>query len=612
MVVLLLMNRLSVTTRFALLATTLLMVASPLLPGQTARRAQQQRAYTGVVEGDTIWLDEFAREVGRKAQLNALGGIKTSADIVEDTWRALRDDILLHVAADSMGIEVTQQDVDSVLLEDTPQYVKQGFVNDKGRFDKDLLRGMMSDPDSVLTARGMSPQDPRYRAQRNQLVQSMNELRQQVSTQIERERLRTLVMSKAVIDEDAINEKIAKVSKAVIADVVYLPCAQMTSEIMETDLKRWYEKYKDKYTSDDETRRMKVLIWPLVPSFGDSSEVYGQARGFIRALNEAASQTERDSLWQVAAEGLPAGSSSLSPDSSSHADVYAIVKDQQPGSALGPVLTGEGAHVMLVDRVRDDGTVDVRILQLEVEAGQAVIDSVLQDVQKVVADIRKGSSFVEVASKYDLNMVTTKFVGPDEKLYDSYRLVDAAFEADSGGIIGPVDSHEKGVILGVVVDIQPPGTLPYSAARQRVIDEVRVNNACMQRQDAARRLKGLITTIEGGTMFISMKPDDAVIMRDTRVDGSGLIGEQILDPLAAEIISNSESGLKGPFLGDAGWYIISVKEIVNADAAATESYRESYFELYADEQREDHWQSWVNNLSRNAKITDLRWMYFRY
>jgi hypothetical protein len=191
-------------------------------------------------------------------------------------------------------------------------------------------------------------------------------------------------------------------------------------------------------------------------------------------------------------------------------------------------------------------------------------------------------------------------------------LVDKAFSVPLNGFLGLVDTPERDIVLAVVSDTMPPGVLPFEAARPRIVQDVMKFNACKSREKDARKQRALVTLLEGGRMFISVRADDATFLRDAAIDASGLIGESILDPLAARIITNSSAGLVGPFLGDAGWYTISIIDVTYLEGAQLEAFRSANVEMLADQQREDHWLRWLESLKQSVRIDDRRWQYFQY
>ena len=49
----------------------------------------------GVVNGDTVWLELYSREVGRRVQLYMQTRALSASDVLQSTWLDMVDDILL-------------------------------------------------------------------------------------------------------------------------------------------------------------------------------------------------------------------------------------------------------------------------------------------------------------------------------------------------------------------------------------------------------------------------------------------------------------------------------------------------------------------------------------
>jgi hypothetical protein len=589
-------------TRLPLLMIGVLFCLSPALG---------QEGIVGIVEGDTIWLNDFAREVGRKVELHALAGSKTGSDIIEETWQQMVSDVVIHHEARRRGMGASRADVERVLLEETPDYVKRGVVDEKGRFDKNLLKGMLTDLDSTVRALGKGRSREAIERQTSQMRETVEKLVQLTTLQIEQRRLKETIRAEATIDSGAIQEKLAHWTRSVRADVIYMPCGDYGQEPNESELRAWYDAHTEDYRTTKPLRRLTFLSWPIVPTHNDSSRSLQEAQRFAQALKSVKGPGQRDSMWYEAGATFRSGTAVLHADSAAHRPQYEALEGKAVGDVVGPIQGSDGLHLLLVDSIIGD-VIHSRVIILPFQPSQETVDGTIDEILKATSTVKDLPSLRSMAEERGLRLERSPYFTADEKVFDSYLLVDKAFSVPLNGFLGLVDTPERDIVLAVVSDTMPPGVLPFEAARPRIVQDVMKFNACKSREKDARKQRAIVTLLEGGRMFISVRADDATFLRDAAIDASGLIGESILDPLAARIITNSSAGLVGPFLGDAGWYTISIIDVTYLEGAQLEAFRSANVEMLADQQREDHWLRWLESLKQSVRIDDRRWQYFQY
>ncbi|RPI68942.1 MAG: peptidyl-prolyl cis-trans isomerase [Ignavibacteriae bacterium] len=590
-------------TRQLLFAFSLfLLFLSPPLAAQPA----------GIVNGDTIWLESYSREVGRRAQLNMQTRSLSASDVLQTTWLDMVDDVLLWQESGRRGIDVTPKQVDSVLLNATPDCVKRGVLNDKAVFDAQLLKAMLTAPDSLIRARGRNLTADQVAEQSAQLRNSMNELRGRTANVIRIQRLRTSVEQLAPVDSAALRKSFEDAATTVTADMVYVPCAPYTGTPSDAEIEAWYKRYPDRYRSDDEMRRMAFLNWAMTASPVDSALILNNVKSFVTLLNATKNKVKRDSIWNSVAETVSAGVVRLHPDSAAHKEFYPAVKGAKVGAAVGPIPHYSGVHVLLVDSIIGKVYV-VRAAVTDVDPSQETVDSILSEVNTAVEMYERGKTFGELSQTFNRPIEFTPFFKRGDQVFASYRLVDVAFKTQLTAMCDPVDAPDRGVIIGVVTDSIPPGPMPIDAVRDQISLEVKTDMACSVMERDIKSLNSIVTRLDNGSMLVGAPIKDGTILRDITIDPSGLMGEQFYDPLAARAVCNASGpGLMGPFRGDAGWYMVNIRSITRPNPDDYPLYLQLRGEDLVAEQRARNWDTWRAAVRKNAKIEDMRWMYFRY
>lgn len=600
----------------ALFLTAVGAFAQPMRPPEPA--GKQPVPVVGIINGDTIWLDAFSRDVGRRMELQALNTKESQADGVEDAWNDMVHRRLLIQEARARNVGITQAQIDSVLLLATPDFVRRGVVNNKGQFDLELLRAMLLKPDSLIRANmGPSATEEEISGQRLALTESVGELRARLGDVILEERLRAVLNNTFVADSAALFNEFERAAVRCTVEVAILPCATKTSEPEEAEVRRYYDLHTFDFKTDVPLRRLAYLSWSMAATKSDSQTVLSNITRFVNDVNIRTKRAERDSIWAAVAAMTMSGETILHPDTASTKTLYAALQGAALGRAKGPIVNSEGVHVFLVDSIISLGkgrtAYKVRGIATTIEPTQKTVDSVLRDVQVAFEAYENGTELGNVAQRYGKRIDVSPFFSQDQKVFGSYRLADVSFNTQKSAIAEPVDTPEKGVVLGVVVDSVAVGTIPFDAAFDMVHKVVKRDRACMDTRADARKLFGLITRLPEGPMFIAESPKNLKLLRNVSVETDGMIGDQLFDPTAAKIIlSHKDGGLFGPFLGDAGWYIVNTLQYQQPDPNEFKMYLDLRGSDLLQMQRDKAYDTWLANLRRNATIVDNRWIYFRY
>jgi hypothetical protein len=155
--------------------------------------------------------------------------------------------------------------------------------------------------------------------------------------------------------------------------------------------------------------------------------------------------------------------------------------------------------------------------------------------------------------------------------------------------------------------------MPLDAAISSVRSDMQRELACKSIESVVKGYAGIVVVLEDGRMLVPEPPKGATILRDVTVTMDGLIGESIVDPLAARAICGSvATGLMDPFRGDAGWYIVNVKSVTRARDEEFPMFMKVNGPGLIDGQRSAQWEAWKSKLIKQSVIEDRRWMYFRY
>ncbi|MCX6141420.1 MAG: peptidylprolyl isomerase [Candidatus Kapabacteria bacterium] len=580
--------------------------------------AQEKRLIAGTINGDTVWLDEYSREVGRLTEMATQRGQVDPSDLMEQSWNDLVRRRVMLKEAGRRGMTLELREVDSVLLDATPEFVKRGIVDDKGKFDKALLQAMLMSPDSLIRVNTPGMTTEQRANERFQLNASIAQLRERVGLMEMESRLRATVLRDYRFDTTGLKQRYRDVATSATADVVLVPCLKDLPNPTVSELQTYYKSHTTDFVTTLPMRRLASLSWPMTAAPVDSSLFLGNVRSFVGLLNGARTAHVRDSIWTSVATTTSSGQTRLSPDSATHTRFYALVKGKKVGTAVGPIMHPTGVHVLLVDSIyakksNHPNEITVRVIISDIEPSKQTIDSILKQVDEAAELYERGVEFGAIAGRYGLSILSSPWFTDEGKVYGSHRLVDVAFKTQVGAACDPIDTPERGAVLSIVIDSIPAGPMPLEAAIPSVTTAINRQRGCEARREIAKAAMGLTTRLEDGTMVIAEKLPEVQVARALSVHSDGMIGDRLYDQSAArEILAKQRPDLYGPFLGEAGWYVVNITGVIKANEDEYPMWIEMRREDLEIEQREAQWQTFVTNLRTSAVIEDNRWMYFRY
>lgn len=582
------------------------------------RQPATTRPLAGVINGDTVWLDEYSREIGRRTEYAQLKGTVDPPEIMQAAWDDIVRRRLLLRASVAEGVVVSVADVDSILLMATPDYIRRGVVDEKGRFDAVLLRAMVQRPDSIVRANtsGMNSADQDQEIK--QLKGTVAQWREFIGFAETERRLQAMVTSGVVLDTTDLRERFRLAASTATADVILVPCAKDIPRPNVSELQAYYKANSSSFTTQEPMRRLAILSWPMSAAPIDSSLVLANISRFIGLVNGAKTARVRDSIWKSVAETTSYGTFRLSPDSTEHTAFYARVRGKKVGTAIGPIMHPSGVHILLVDSVvpakgSKSPIVRVRYIISPIDPSKQTVDSILGVVSEAVRLYEEGLELGAVAGRFGRTIALSPWFTERQRVYGSYRLPQLAFKTQVAAACDPIDTPEKGVVMAVVVDSIPAGPLPFEAAIYTMSDAIVKQRACDARRDLAKTVKGLSTRLDDGTLFIAERPQEAQVARGLSVTGDGYFGDNMYDLTAArEVISKPLPGLYGPFLGDNGWYTVNITGMNAANPDEFPMWLELRKADLEEEQRLAAWDRYLTELRKRATIDDQRWLYFRY
>jgi hypothetical protein len=539
------------------------------------------------------------------------------SEIMQQAWEELTKRRLLLRESVRLGVRVSNADVDSIFMKATPDFIKRGVIDDKGKFDLELLKAILYRPDSLIRANTAGLTEKERSDELLQLKASVAQWREIIGLTETETRVHRVVTDTVRLDTASLRPRFRDAATSATVDVIRMPCLSDLPAPSVADMEAYHKANPREFTTTKPMRRLAYLAWPMKAAPIDSALVLSNISRFVSLLNGARNARTKDSLWQSIAASTSSGNVRLSPDSVAQSWFYGLVKGKKPGTAVGPIRHASGVHILLVDSLitvkgRKLPDIRARVIVSEIEPSRQTVDSILKIVDDAAGLYDQGMELGAIAGRFGRTIELSPWFTYEEKIFGSYRLGDIAFRTQVAAACDPIDTPEKGVVLGIVVDSIDAGPVPFDAAAARVAAILTRQRGCEARKDFMKTVMGLTTRLDDGQMFIAENPKGAQIMRGVSVQG-GFIGEELYDPTAAaEILAKPLPDLYGPFLGALGWYIVNITGIVKANEAEFPMWLELRTEDLLQERKQNVWDEYLKTIRTSASIEDNRWYYFRY
>jgi hypothetical protein len=578
-----------------------------------------QRSWVGVIESDTVWLDNFSREVGRLTEYAAMkpGGMPPG-EVIETAWMEALNHVLIGREAAAMGLQMPLSIVDSIILADPPQFLKNGIVDENGKFDAALLAGMLHNPDSVVRARvrpGTTGEQQRRAIET--MRTSMDDMRRRYRDVLLRQQIEQLFADTFTPDSAALVAAFARAASRCTADLVMIPCMSTRPVVTDDALKSYYELHKNepRYTATKPLRRVAYLSFPVRATSRDSAEVLDGVKRFLMDYRTSGA-ARRDSIMRSLRDAMAVETMRVTATDSAARPLYKACTSMKKGDVAGPFMTARGIAVIRLDTVmkvaktKDYG---ITFIATAVEPGQRTVDSILQQVNSVIDAYEGGTELGETARRVNKTIELSDVFSTDDRPLGSYRLADVAFSTQVSAMCEPVDVPELGVVLAVVIDSITPGPLPYEIIEQRIEKDYVDEQNCVATKRVAEGVQGISVIMDDGMFVVPERPQSSTLMRGISIERSGIIADSLFDARLAEAVyATAQKGLLPVIQGDNGWYVVNVKERVAPEPREFSMWFDVHGKDYVDQQRAIAFeQQWTERLTK-LKVVDNRWMYFRY
>lgn len=405
-------------------------------------------AVVGVVNGEKIRYLDFNERVQQQIEQqrkSAGGDIEIDeSGIRQSIWDMMVEEILLRQAAEQAAFPVTREELLDILLDNPPEYLRQPFTDSAGVFHRDRYIELITQPerlaDYIDPNSGVDPVEAVERWKRD-LLRIEDFLRQNRT----REHLRSLVnaVGSSVSPSYVRRQYVVENSSAEVTYVAYTidRIRDRDITISDAEIQAYYQQHRDAFRQKKPARKLKYVIFPLEPTAQDSASFRKRLERIRQELEQAPAEY-RDSLFSLLMSEYQGRSYGLSSLASIEPQKAQFLAKQPVGAVVGPVeITGK-TYFFRVDRREAGDTVLVHASHILIGFG-ANKDSARAEAQRIARRARAGEDFATLARLYSQDRATAERGGelgwfPRGRMVKPFE--DAAFAAQPGSIVGPVES----------------------------------------------------------------------------------------------------------------------------------------------------------------------------
>lgn len=424
-----------------------------VVDGLVGRRGDPSSQVIGEVNNKPIYYVEFEQKVRERIeqQRNQVEDPTqiNEAQIRSQVWREMVEETLLNQEAKKVGIAINAQMLADELIENPPEYLKRSFRDTSGQFQKDLYLDLITNPNQIVNYMGGDPSQLSERQKQQQVQQFRDDLIR-IEGYLKRQKLAQRLQTTVEASSSLISPTYSKnnfIHSNSKADLTYLAIKtsdlkDQNIEVSDEEIKNYYDEHK-KYYKQDAQRKIKYIAFRMMPSADDSARASRRIDDVVESLNDANTIDEKDSIFdlKISEYGGETHDYQLVKDIPAYAIKYiGMLKE---GNVAGPVRTREGVSFFRLDDRRTGENINVKASHILVKFGNDK-DSAKAEAKSILKEARGGEDFSSLAMKYSQDPGSGR-KGGDLGWFGKGQMVkpfeQAAFKAEAGEIVGPVESQ---------------------------------------------------------------------------------------------------------------------------------------------------------------------------
>ncbi len=384
----------------------------------------QRSNVVGVINGDDVTYQEFTQTVEQyRAQQVQQTGREISEDQMgffrDQVWDAIVSQKLIQDKIEELGIQVTDEEIQDVILgPNPPAFLTQNFMDSTGQFNRAAYDNALMDPNN-----------------KQAVIQAEEFVRQQKI----QEKLRSYVNASVIISQsDLFNTYIDRnvTMTAQFASVKGTQIPDKDIEVTDADVKKYYDENLDMFKLDA-TRKLKYILFRKAASTEDTNNI---RKNFNSIMKKLKADTSAFKTFVEIYSTQPYSMDTLSITQIA-AEAQTAVSDAKDGEIVGPMLTRRGFVIYRkIDEVKADEQF-VRASHILVKTSEGNDKEAKEKADQIYAQLRSGADFETLAQKVSEDGSAKK--GGDLGWFGKGQMVAEFEKAAFNGRIGRIQKPVK-------------------------------------------------------------------------------------------------------------------------------------------------------------------------
>ena len=363
----------------------------------------QNSQNVGKINGQKIDAQTYQKLVEEYTQaINFVRGTTSlteaeNAQIKDEVWNTLVSSMLIEEQASKLGLTITTAELQATIDEGTdPLLAQSAFRNQTtGQFDRDILMKFLADYASMDVE--MMPAE--YVDYYHQLYNYWKFLESNIKSSLLMKKYEALItaaqLSNPVAAEYNFNARNTNAEVA-YAVVPFNSIADSLVKVSNADIKQIYNAKKELYKQPAETRAIRYIDVPVVPSQADRDELLKEVAEYaeqmetaedLGALIRLANSSVAYSEVPVSSNGLPS-------------DIVARIDSVQGSEVYGPYYNqADDSYNAFRIMAKAEYPDSVQYRQIQIADADATRAKELAD--SIFKALKQGADFAELATKYN-------------------------------------------------------------------------------------------------------------------------------------------------------------------------------------------------------------------
>lgn len=556
------------------------------------------------VNGQKITRDEYDQALQNRFAVERQQGNTTelsesqTAQIREEVWQSLINEILLSEARKEAGIQVTDKELALAVQSMPPQSIIQNpqFRDSTGAFNWGLYRQILGDPSYV-----------------NAVIQ----IEQEVKAELLRQKLLRRIGSLDFVSNDEAHAAWERENTKATATYLLIPAQDMSvdsSLISDDQLLADYNERKDEFKVDENAAIVYVEFLDQ-PSRQDSLDASSFVENLMtRVRNGESFATLAKDFSEDLASGEKGGDLGWFKKSQMVAPFAEAAFSAKPGEMVGPIATSFGYHAILVHDRRgsgDNAEVHASHILIKVERSNETLEDLRNRADGFIEEARD-TDFAEAAELYNLTVDTLDRLprsGFDPVLGNNRAAKEFLFNRPKGEI-SPVYRNRQGLVVFKSTELRKSGFRPFDEVKQVLMHDA-------LREQQMEKAAVIAQDIYDKTMD---SRDFAATAREHAYELTAITRPFAVDAFVAGVgrdyaftattFNLNEREISKPVRGNRGYYIIRLDAINRAAESLWEQDKAEKLGQMLDTRQQVVLNAWVEEQRAKADIKDFRYLYY--